>query len=94
MRKQRLSRNPKHNNNFSKTGGQKGHKGHTLKMSAQPDHIIVHTVKTCSDCGHSLEGVLPANVEKRQVFDLPPLQVELPSIWLRAKSVPVVSLRG
>ncbi|MGI6318963.1 MAG: IS66 family transposase [Dethiobacteria bacterium] len=70
------------------SGGQKGHKGHTLKMSAQPDHRVIHTIKTCPDCGHSLEGVLPDNVEKRQVFDLPPLQVEVTEHLAESKVCP------
>jgi transposase len=37
-----------------KTGGQKGHKGHTIKMSQTPDEIIIHKTKDCQDCGHRL----------------------------------------
>src|SRR5665811_714322 len=36
-------------------GGQKGHKGHNLKMVETPDSIIVHGVSACNGCGRSLE---------------------------------------
>lgn len=44
-------------------GGQKGHKGHNLKMVETPDSIIVHSVATCSDCGRSLKEE-PAPLQK------------------------------
>ena len=58
-------------------GGQKGHKGHNLKMVEVPDSIRVHRVSTCSGCGRSLEDISPAGYRKRQVFDLPPIKVEV-----------------
>ncbi len=54
-----------------KTGGQKGHPGHTLKMSNNPDEIIFHRNKACSDCGFNLEQQTSEKVERRQVFDIP-----------------------
>jgi len=35
-------------------GGQKGHKGHTLEMAENPDHVIVHPVTQCESCGRPL----------------------------------------
>ncbi|NLZ54024.1 MAG: IS66 family transposase [Thermoanaerobacteraceae bacterium] len=58
-----------------KTGGQKGHKGHTMKMSQTPDEIIIHKTKDCQDCGHRLDGINHDSVERRQVFDLPSLKI-------------------
>lgn len=55
-------------------GGQKGHKGSTLRPVQNPDEVIVHTVSTCPLCGLSLENVEPSAVDCRQVFDLPPLR--------------------
>jgi transposase len=37
----------------------------------------VHAVKQCQDCQSSLEQVKPNGVEKRQVFDLPPLRMQV-----------------
>ena len=60
-----------------KTGGQKGHQGHTLKMSETPDAVIVHRPEGCRECGHLLKGINPGSLEKRQVFDLPPLKIQV-----------------
>jgi len=58
-------------------GGQKGHKGHTLEMVEKPDHEIVHQVTQCQSCGRSLCDTQAADIERRQVFDLPPTTVEV-----------------
>jgi len=58
-------------------GGQKGHKGHNLKMTEVPDYTKVHKVSTCGSCGGSLEDTEPAGYRKRQVFDLPPVKLEV-----------------
>jgi len=58
-------------------GGQCGHRGSNLKMIDSPDSIIVHSVPSCSNCGRSLEEVTPDGYSKRQVFDLPPIKVEV-----------------
>jgi transposase len=60
-----------------KSGGQKGHEGSTLKMSDNHDHIIVHEVNRCEHCGHSLKDRIPSDIERRQVFDIPPISVEV-----------------
>lgn len=57
-------------------GGQKGHEGETLKMAAEPDEVIVHGASHCERCGCSLGGAA-AEVERRQVFDLPPTRLRV-----------------
>jgi transposase len=52
-------------------GGQKGHKGETLRQVAEPDRVADHYPSACSECG---AGLMPDMVEDhatRQVFDLP-----------------------
>lgn len=58
------------------SGGQIGHPGHTLRMTDNPDHIVIHQVGSCSSCGGHLEGIATEDYEKRQVFDLPLLKLE------------------
>lgn len=58
-------------------GGQKGHKGHNLKMVEVPDSTTVHKVSTCSSCGSCLDDIMPDGYRKRQVFDLPPIKVNV-----------------
>jgi len=57
-----------------KSGAQPGHRGTTLKASATPERVVVHTAATCQDCGQGLREVRGReSAEQRQVFDLPPL---------------------
>ena len=60
-----------------RSGGQKGHKGHTLGMVEQPDHVRVHQVSQCPHCATDLQPVERCEVERRQVFDIPPVRVEV-----------------
>ena len=57
-----------------KSGGQPGHMGHTLKMVETPDHVVMHEIINCTVCGRSLQNQLPDDIEKRQVYDLPPVK--------------------
>ncbi len=58
-----------------KPGGQPGHTGQTLKMVSEPEQVIVHRLTQCVQCGHNLAGGVVALGERRQVFDLPPMQM-------------------
>lgn len=60
-----------------KPGGQKGHEGTTLAMVEHPQHVQVHHVKNCNGCGRSLREEKPRGYERRQVFDIPPIVVEV-----------------
>jgi len=53
------------------SGGQKGHKGETLRQVAEPDRIIDHYPPTCTGCGAAVTPAMSAGHSARQVFDLP-----------------------
>ena len=60
-----------------RSGGQKGHKGQTLEMVEQPDHVQVHQALRCPDCATDLRSVRQCERERRQVFDIPPVRIEV-----------------
>jgi transposase len=54
-----------------KSGGQYGHKGHTLEMSATPDDIINYVPDFCNRCGNNLDHVEAIHGFSRQEVDIP-----------------------
>jgi len=71
-----------------KNGGQEGHQGHTLKMVENPEYTKLHPVTECSHCHISLEEVAVDKHEKRQVFDIPPVQIEVTEHQAEIKRCP------
>jgi transposase len=59
------------------SGGQRGHKGHTLKQVSDPHMTKVHAPAVCSGCQQSLEDVAAAKEIKRQVFDIPLPEIQV-----------------
>jgi transposase len=54
-----------------KSGGQQGHKGHTLEKNIQPDKVETHVPEQCPNCGNCLKVVQGEIIASRQVIDLP-----------------------
>jgi len=71
-----------------KRGGQKGHKGHTLKMVETPDHIEVHALSSCPHCSANLANVVCEGYERRQVVDIPPMRIEATEHQAEIKQCP------
>ena len=57
-------------------GGQPNHPGATLRRTEDPDIVTVHAVERCG-CGRSLAAEPVADYERRQVFEVPPLAVQV-----------------
>jgi transposase len=71
-----------------RSGGQKDHQGHTLKMVERPDQIQVYEASTCSHCATDLQSVEPCGYEKRQVFDVPLVRTEVTEHQAEVKTCP------
>ena len=71
-----------------KSGGQPGHEGYTLKMRENPDRVEVHRVWQCQCCQHELESVSVQGHERRQVLDLPVVEVEITEHQAEIKTCP------
>ena len=58
-----------------KSGGQKGHKGSSLKMSEKPDETQKHIPKYCKGCGEEFNGNSIFELHKRkQEMVIPPVK--------------------
>src|SRR5437667_6461146 len=71
------------------SGGQKGHVGYRLEPVEKPQRIEVHAVVECQHCHTDLAGVEARKVEKRQVFDLPEVKLEVTEHQAEVKTCPV-----
>lgn len=71
-----------------KPGGQPGHQGTTLRMSGNPNHLVVHAPERCAGCGASLAEAPVVEVERREVIDLPPALVEVVEHQVETRQCP------
>lgn len=58
-------------------GKQPGSPGAHLERVAHPDQVVVHTPQRCQACGGMLADAPVVGVEARQVFDLPPIRLQV-----------------
>jgi len=86
LRKPRAARPRKRGQRRS--GGQVGHPGQTLLAVEQPDHLQVHPVSQCAQCHTALAAVSAQAWEKRQVFDLPGVRLEVTEHQAERKACP------
>jgi transposase len=68
-----------------KPGGQAGHPGSTLTLVTDPNERVRHEPGPCTGCGASLVNAAEVGVERRQVFDLPPISVRVTEHQLIAR---------
>jgi transposase len=54
-----------------KSGGQKGHRGETLRPVENPDIIVDHYPKTCMQCAANVPAEMSTGYRSRQVVDIP-----------------------
>jgi len=71
-----------------RAGGQSGHPGCTLKQVDTPDQVVVHRVTECMQCSTSLAEVPVVSVERRQVFEIPPLKIVVTEHRAETKQCP------
>lgn len=70
------------------SGGQDHHEGSTLRRSEHPDVIVTHKVNARCVCGHSLKRVKAHTIEKRQVFDIPVVGIQVTEHQCEVKECP------
>jgi len=58
-------------------GGQHGHEGHHLETVENPDHTVVHENRTCKHCHAPLDNVAIIGHDKRHVFDIPLIHIQV-----------------
>ena len=71
-----------------KPGAPPGHQGSTLHQVSAPDQIIVHAVEHCAYCHQDLHREPVLQVERRQVFDIPPKRLVVLEHQAEQKSCP------
>jgi transposase len=69
-------------------GGQPGHPGATLARVTEPDQIECYAVSSCPHCQENLGHIAAVGYDKRQVFDLPPVQLRVTEHQVEIKQCP------
>ncbi|MFD1547456.1 DUF6444 domain-containing protein [Nonomuraea guangzhouensis] len=58
-------------------GGQAGHEGHAQAWRTDPDQVTVVVPEECAGCGQRLAGIEARIAARVQVFDTPPMKLQL-----------------
>jgi transposase len=69
-------------------GGQENHKGNTLEMVKEPDHIVICKPEKCN-CGQELLLQPMSIIARRQVFDLPKPRLEITEYQIAQTTCPI-----
>jgi transposase len=77
-----------------KSGGQPEHPGSTLEWSDDADVVIEHKVEKCQCCGLSLEEQLPQDTLLRQVYEIPPIALNVIEHRAEVKVCPDCGVRN
>ncbi len=77
-----------------RSGGQTDHPGTTLEWRDEVDWVVEHPVEQCCGCGASLEHEAVERMIVRQVYDLPPLQLQVSEHQAEVKSCPVCGMEN
>ncbi len=72
-----------------KSGGQKGHRGHSLQQVEMPDEVRVYPVERCEACQHNVSEQPALYPERRQVTDLPTLRLRITEHRIEEKCCPI-----
>ena len=71
-----------------KPGGQPGHPGQTLRRSKTPGIIVSVPLEQCPQCGADLSAQPVVAEDNRQVFDLPPISLQVTEYQGQRKTCP------
>ena len=75
-------------NTNNKRGGQKGNRSNNLKKSDNPDVIKVLENAHCINCNHSLIDIKAKSISSKQVFDIPPVTMQITEFQQHNKVCP------
>jgi transposase len=70
------------------SGAQAGHPGSALEWSTEVDYAVEHPVTSCRGCGAGLAAEPVRDILLRQVYDLPPLKLEVTEHRVALKCCP------
>jgi len=81
-------KSPKTEKSKNRRGAKKGHKGNFLKISTNPNRVNILSHNYCTECNNSLDNVETFKIERRQVFDLPKIKIDITEYQAHSKKCP------